>query len=258
MSAGHENMNAGDKNTTPGDNELFDLLVDGELDEQRRRELLSGLDKRPGGWRKCALAFLEAQSFGQELSVLLSTEEKRLESSTHSPQVAASKKRTTPRRSWPNKQAATLMAMAASFLLALLIGVAVNDRTKGPGAGGPVASFDSIATVDVPSGAASPIVPVVDRRTNGPSSPVQMVILSTPGGGGRSIRLPAMQRERFDDKWLQDLPPAMPDNVLQALKRTGHQIEQNRRLIPLKMKDGRRLFVPVDQIDVHYVGDSAL
>ena len=85
-----------------------------------------------------------------------------------------------------------------------------------------------------------------------------MVTLNTSGEGGQSIRLPVVQRERLDEEWLQDLPPAMPDDVLQALKRTGHQIEQNRRLIPLKMKDGRRLFVPVDQIDVHYVGDSAL
>ncbi len=258
MSAGNKNTNVGDGNTVPDDNEQFDLLVDGELDEQRRRELLSGLDKRPGGWRKCALAFLEAQSFGQELSLLLSTDEKCSESSTHSPQVAASSKRIASRRSWPNRQAATLMAMAASFFLAMLIGVAVNDSAKGPTAGTQPAPFNSIATVDVPSVTAPTAVSVVDRHTNGPSSPVQMVTLKTSGENGRSISLPAVRREKLDEKWLQDLPPAMPDDVLQALKRTGHQIEQNRRLVPLKMKDGNRLFVPVDQVDVYYVGDSAL
>ena len=64
-------MSATEKNKSGDESELFDLLVDGELDEQRRHRLLSGLDKRPDGWRKCALAFLEAQSFGQEFSLML-------------------------------------------------------------------------------------------------------------------------------------------------------------------------------------------
>src|SRR5690242_10805193 len=44
------------------DQRVFELLVDGELDEVRRRELLSRLDNMPDGWKSCALAFLEAQA----------------------------------------------------------------------------------------------------------------------------------------------------------------------------------------------------
>jgi hypothetical protein len=40
----------------------FDLLVDGELDPESRRDLLLGLDASADGWRTCALAFLEAQA----------------------------------------------------------------------------------------------------------------------------------------------------------------------------------------------------
>jgi anti-sigma factor RsiW len=49
------------------DDALFDRLVDGELTGEERRRLLESLDTRPEGWRRCALAFLEAQSWREEL-----------------------------------------------------------------------------------------------------------------------------------------------------------------------------------------------
>src|SRR5262245_7197050 len=44
------------------DDVLFDRLVDGELSADERRHFLTSLDDRPDGWRRCAIAFLEAQS----------------------------------------------------------------------------------------------------------------------------------------------------------------------------------------------------
>src|SRR5690349_2893812 len=52
---------------TPEHETWLDLLVDGELDERRRRELLLVLEASPDGWRRCALAFLEAHTWGQAL-----------------------------------------------------------------------------------------------------------------------------------------------------------------------------------------------
>lgn len=45
------------------DDTRIDALVDGELPEAERRTLLEQLEATPGGWRACALAFLEAQSW---------------------------------------------------------------------------------------------------------------------------------------------------------------------------------------------------
>jgi hypothetical protein len=42
---------------------LIDRLVDDELDPAARRDLLARLDSVPGGWRRCACAFLEAQAW---------------------------------------------------------------------------------------------------------------------------------------------------------------------------------------------------
>ena len=54
--------------TMPANDDLrFDLLVDGELSDIERRQLLAGLDDEPGGWRRCALAFLEDQAWRQSM-----------------------------------------------------------------------------------------------------------------------------------------------------------------------------------------------
>ena len=55
------------KHETLSDEDLFrlELLADGELDEESRRTLLSRLDQTSDGWRRCALAFLEAQCLGE-------------------------------------------------------------------------------------------------------------------------------------------------------------------------------------------------
>src|SRR4029079_10623055 len=54
-------------NDTFNDDVRFDRLVDGEMTASERRQLLESLDSRPEGWRRCALAFLEAQSWREDL-----------------------------------------------------------------------------------------------------------------------------------------------------------------------------------------------
>lgn len=43
----------------------LDRLVDGELNQRDRAALLRALDREPDGWRRCAVAFLEAQAWRQ-------------------------------------------------------------------------------------------------------------------------------------------------------------------------------------------------
>src|SRR5262245_830538 len=45
----------------------LDRLVDGELSDTDRRELLVALDQEADGWRRCALAFLESQALSEQL-----------------------------------------------------------------------------------------------------------------------------------------------------------------------------------------------
>ncbi len=223
-------MNATSDNA-PLNDSRFDRLVDGELSEQERRQLLEGLDRQPGGWRRCALAFLEAQCWKQTFAA-----DSRPSSL---PKIEAPAAR-LPRSRWTHR-VGTALAMAASFLIVFWIG-SFAERTMLDRSAGPLAQNEPPRAV----GHAAP-----DAAG---SKPWQMVTLASPSGS--KIRMPAAERNRLDPQWLDALPSAVPDDVLQAFNRTGHQVQQRRELVPIPLGDGRQMVVPVDQVDVHYTGNT--
>ena len=99
------------------DDILFDRLVDGDLSAAERRQLLESLDTRPDGWRRCALAFLEAQSWRDDLGQFVresSHERCAVESVSASPAVA-------DRRML--KHGLSWLAIAAGLLIAFTLGL---------------------------------------------------------------------------------------------------------------------------------------
>jgi len=52
------------------DQATLDRLVDGEMDEPARAALLRALDREPDGWKRCALAFLQAQAWREVAGTL--------------------------------------------------------------------------------------------------------------------------------------------------------------------------------------------
>ncbi len=50
---------------------VIDRLVDGELAPEEQRQLLRSLEGEKDGWRRCALAFLEARAWSKHLGVLV-------------------------------------------------------------------------------------------------------------------------------------------------------------------------------------------
>jgi hypothetical protein len=257
-------------NPLPLDDRRFDRLVDGELNEEERRELLTRLDSEPGGWRRCALAFLESQCWRQTF-VAVAIEGAVLE--------PASPAKRRSRSRWPG-WVGTGLAMAASFFLMFWVGSTVKQRLGHPsmpaGAMGELAG--TAGRQSAPSLSSQPAFSRASQFSNRPLSqeplgnladmspqgraapgPWRMVTVSTPagaGGRGASFRLPAIERDNIDQQWLRSFPPAIPDSVLQAFNRTGHEVQQRRELVPVPLKDGRRLVVPVDQVEVHYVGNE--
>ena len=85
-----------------------------------------------------------------------------------------------------------------------------------------------------------------------------MVTLTSNDSNGRrqSVQLPAREEDHLDPSWWHPGSPVVPDDVLQALKASGHEIRQSRQFLPVPMQDGRKLVVPVDQVDVNFVGNS--
>jgi len=233
-------MNATNDNAPTNDDSLFDLLVDGELSEQPRRDLLAGLDDIPGGWRRCATAFLEAQCWREELRCL---------ARRATPGAAGSR---TPGRFGPNMRLGTLLAMAASFLIALGLGLMLHD-TWFPGGPASPGAF-TVATGGPEQAAPAAHEPHGGRRPGAPPSSLQMVIIPGPEG---PIRFLAIEREQIDEQWLRGSPMAISGEMLEALKRAGREVRQSRRLFPIPMDDGRRLVVPVDELEIRYVGNRA-
>jgi len=240
-------VNASNDKTFEDDDRWFDLLVDGELSEARRRELLLGLDDEPNGWRRCALAFLEAQAWKEDFSPIAPAPqpEKR-------PAVAS-----RPGPSWLSRHGGTLLAMAASFLVALVLGMQMHGLFSSPG---PTASPPVELAGREPQGigeaAISPESPQPPDDEN--DRPEERP--TVPGIPWRMVRTdsfqlpPAVPRERIDDGWLDSLPPAIPEAVVRQWENDGHRVERNRELVPYRMPDGRQLVVPIDKYQVHYVG----
>jgi hypothetical protein len=252
-------MNPRDTITSlPDADRRFDRLVDGDLSESERRSLLLHLEDEPGGWRRCALAFLEAQGWKQAFGAIADAALRR----------APAAQPLVTQRSW-HRGLATALAVAASFLVAFVLGMHIRgglvSRPLPAGPGGVGLLADEVADN---AGKAAP--GAMSRQAETPGSPPplatapdqwQVVTLKAPEGPeGKmaTIRLPAVQRNTLDEQWLNRVPMAVPDGMLRALRQRGLEVQQHREVLPMEMQDGRRLIVPMDRIEVHYVGRPAL
>jgi len=228
---------------------LLDLLVDGELDEGQRRELLAWCEREPDGWRRCALAFLEAQSWSKVLGDLTTHEAVPPAFATKSIDVVRPARRTLGNlRKW-----GTMLAMAASVVFAFTLGVWVRDAGKAgqmAPAGQPPLNVVGNGQNTNPAGSGSGL------PEQGLNSDARLAV----GGQSRAadaIQVPVAAGDELDGGWVLTQPSAMPDDVRRALERLGHRVQQQRRLVPYRLGDGRRVVVPVDQVEVRPVDNQS-
>ena len=159
--------------------------------------------------------------------------------------------------------AGTLTAMAATFLLFLGAGVLWQHSGNRLGNFFGAPGSNQIAgnlggnSATTPSGIQTAVAQN-DSQPNNASKPWQWVRLSPAGSAnpGESVRLPVLERDRMDQQWLQNLPSPIPQSVVQALQRSGYQVQRQQELMPLPLKDGRQLVVPVDKVQLQYVGNT--
>jgi hypothetical protein len=216
----------------------LDRLVDGELSEDDRRSLLLQLDHEPEGWRRCALAFLEAQCWKQELGLMARTPSKAEAASE--PAVPAA-----PAARWSawRRQLATVLSMAACFLIALALVIGLRGGVAGSG-----------------HGPGSPVREVTNEFPLNPSAQAQdkyefvKVSADSPNGPTETLNIPAVRRDSFDRSMLERFPAAIPPDVQRTLEQAGYQIRQDREVVPVQMNNGERLMVPVNNVEIHYVG----
>lgn len=211
---------------------LIDRLVDGECDEDERRALLLRLDAEPDGWRRCALAFLEDQAFRSALAGPASP----------IPLVAPEPVRPAIRRpSWRlPRWAIAACLIAATFA----VGFALGGASRGG------RSVEVARTHD----------PRPDRDRETPGGAIRKVgwaSLRVDAGGEEAVRrVPILAGPGLDEKWLESRPSAVPEYIRAQWERDGYQVAERRQLLSLNLDDGRRMAIPVEDVELEYVGQD--
>jgi hypothetical protein len=215
--------------------QVLDRLVDGELGIDDRRGLLAALDDEPGAWRQCALAFVEAQALGWQLSRIAHEPIVARESS--SGRLAHSGQVTSARRAgwlaWP-------LSLAAAVMVAFLVGQQVAERQEGSPAAVDTA-VEGSASPTIESDQATAVARTdetdpaeVDRAPNG--------VALNPGVGEDAREQPADGEPGRSQ--------AITGALAQQFQRDGFEVDRQQQFWPVELPDGSSVLVPVEEMHI--------
>jgi hypothetical protein len=200
----------------------FDLLVDGELSDAERRRLLASLDARADGWRRCALAFLEAQSWKGDLRDVI----------CETPRIPKTNIETTSSlpRGYPWQRGLGWLAIAASLVVAFSLGTMRRERGQ--------------SIVAVP--------PAADNQIAAMSPTDDALTLWVRDNQGRKqpLRVPLVDAGTLDRELGVTFQSAMPAATRERLQQRGFDVQSKRRYAPLWLENGRPMIVPVEDTKI--------
>ncbi|HZN66266.1 MAG TPA: hypothetical protein VFB66_13335 [Tepidisphaeraceae bacterium] len=205
------------------DDRLLDRLVDGELDEPRRTALLRSLDGTPDGWKRCALAFLEAQCWQQAMRT----------SSGQARNAVVSAARPTP---WAMTLPRRMFGLAAAVLLAFGVGFFAR----------PGATSDRGRLAHNARSNHSDTSPALAFRPEG--------WLTTSDEDGRPVPVPLFAAAGGAEPPALSNQSAIPEYLRRQLEREGYEVRNARKLVSVALKDGRTATVPVETVQYRFVG----
>jgi hypothetical protein len=245
------------------DERLLDRFVDGAMCESEQRELLACAEADPRLWRSLALAFAEAQFWGREMGGIAggarAPRETVLRETATPLQIVAARaahdKTVAPiaiSRAASRGASAWLrpLMLVASLLVAVGMGIGVGQQWTKRQYGG-MHSSDPVAKNN--RRPLAPIDEIAEQRSDnvGPS------MMTFVADDGTSIQVPVYDAAHYNGADLAQQSSGVPREVLRALRSTGHEVKKQQRLWPIELGDGRRVVVPVEQLDVQYVGNRA-
>jgi hypothetical protein len=213
------------------DDVLFDRLVDGELSSGERRQLLASLDDRPDGWRRCALAFLEAQSWSEELGEFV-------RDPADSPAASAN---FSLLRSLPvaKKRGAAWLAIAAGLLVAFTLGALSRNG------GAPVASnINADRDTQLADASPSPVQP--DPADPLTANDALTLWARDETGRTRPFQVPLVDAGTLDEQLGLQFQTGVPELVRNQLQDRGFDVQSKRRYAPLLLENGPSIIVPVE------------
>jgi hypothetical protein len=213
------------------DDAMFDRLVDGELSTIERERLLASLDERADGWRRCALAFLEAQGWRQQMKQLVATS---FQKQVQHPQVNLA-------GGWLGRKGVSWLALAAGLMLAFTVGWWVRL----PGTGGNVNR--QLADVAF-EGDVSP----EDIAKNVGSDDVVTLLVRDDEGKPQRFRVPLVDSAGLDDR-LGTMLTSLPAGYRDDLQQRGFDLRGRRRYAPFYFEQNDHLVPMVVPVDDAYV-----
>jgi hypothetical protein len=254
----------------PCDEDFLDRIVDGGLTPAELRSAIDRLDREPDGWKRCALAFLEAQCWREVFRA--SAEPSTVADSTRFRSISST---TGHRRRSPSHWLRGLVAAciaAASFTMGWL---AHSEGPMQPAADPASQETRAIATryespvPEPPSGTPGAVDPArsadllvqqsrEDRfppELNELVTPVGRLRISTPSA---SAEVPILAGPGITEEWVREQPPPVSEQGQAYWGRQGYQVDQHRRLITTTLGDGRHVTVPIDQVEFRYTGNRPL
>jgi hypothetical protein len=217
----------------------LERLVDGELSPEEYRSLLASLEEEPGLWRQCALAFLEAQALRHELGDV----RRHLDARENRPVTGDAVPRTST--AWDKVQ--ILLAVAASFLVAFTLGLAVPKiyPLLQEGAGG--GNMNGQSPVVLTDGRDSEEAPHEAVRYVGD---VRLLVNGSADGSEEAGRVPVYEVGRDVAQFLTGEASALGPEMLELLRQNGFEVRHDQQYFPAPLEDGRQIIVPVEGFQI--------
>jgi hypothetical protein len=208
----------------------YERLVDGELTREDYRALVAALEEEPGGWRRCAMAFLEHQALARELGGLGDSPGAVPRAAT---MPSAGGKRILP----------MLLAMAASFLVAFGLGafaprffsMARQDLT--------LAGNVSVERSPGVEGAAGGDYV---HRTLRPVGNLRLLVDGSSGETAERGQVPVYEAAGEIEQLLAAEGPVLKPELIELLRQRGYEVHYEQQYFPAPTDDGRQIIVPVD------------
>ena len=214
-------------------------LVDGELSEAERRDVLLAADAEPEAWRRIALAFVEVQTLRHEMSALV-----KPAGVPRSGDVRPIKSGTPA--------GLRIAALVACCLLAFGFGRWSNssDARMAVKPNPPLPSPRTFATEDDPVRSVAAVFPEDTRQ----HQTLRLDFDDLLGGPPQSVDVPVVEESPDDPLELLAGPPVIPLEIQRALLRAGRRVHEQRQLFEVELSDGRRGIVPVSNVLVENSG----
>jgi hypothetical protein len=251
--------------TSPRDDAFIDRIVDGDLSPTELGAALDRLNREPDGWKRCTLAFLEAQCWRESFRALDPPARVPVGAPSR-PMPREPLRKIRPASNWWRGVMAAGIA-AVAFAMGWLVHPAQpsssvqNGITSTPpliatheenAPKTPVASPEILEPSEPAGEFASP--PLKPRFVQDPRESVVTVAHLRVG----NAEVPVLAGPRIDEEWIRNQPPALNEYQRALLERHGYQVDSHRQIIKAALPDGRRVTVPIDQIQVRYAGNNPL